>query len=210
MPETPPNKATQHAAKVVDLRLRLAEAVYRLQTDGATYAETSVDRLVAEAGISRSTFYKYFKDKSGLLNALSEEILDDLLRASTSWLDLPARPTTADYRAALAVNFAVYRKHAPVLSALTEGAAYDEVFRARADAMMTAFIIVISTHISRGQAAGSVDPALDARATGTWLTWMLERGQALFIGPATSEELERYVQAAADVMTKSLHSASAR
>ena len=65
------------AAPVVDPELRarrkseirdqlLAKVEELLEAD-ESYAELGIDRLAAEAGIGRSTFYKYFADKSELL-----------------------------------------------------------------------------------------------------------------------------------------------
>src|SRR5215213_3920139 len=50
-----------------EFQRKRGDAIERLVDDGSTYAELSVDRLVDEAGVARSTFYKYFGDKSGLL-----------------------------------------------------------------------------------------------------------------------------------------------
>ena len=45
---------------------------------GAPFAELSVDRIAKEAGISRTAFYFYFRDKRELLMRLTEGVTDQL------------------------------------------------------------------------------------------------------------------------------------
>jgi AcrR family transcriptional regulator len=41
------------------------------------YAETSMDRVAAEAGVSKQTIYSHFRDKEGLFKALMERVTID-------------------------------------------------------------------------------------------------------------------------------------
>ena len=43
------------------------------------YNETSINRIVREAGIPRGSFYMYFRDKEDLFHYLMEECIDELL-----------------------------------------------------------------------------------------------------------------------------------
>ena len=45
------------------------------------YKETSLDAIVEKAGCSKTMIYSYFRDKQGLLTALSEEIMRELSAA---------------------------------------------------------------------------------------------------------------------------------
>jgi AcrR family transcriptional regulator len=59
-----------------DARANLvADARKLILTEG--YAKTSVDTVNARAGLSKGTFYHYFKSKSDLLNAVVEEITQE-------------------------------------------------------------------------------------------------------------------------------------
>jgi AcrR family transcriptional regulator len=186
---------------------QLSDAIERLvDEEDVTYAELSVDRLVEAAGISRSTFYKYFKDKSGLLFALSVALQDDFLAGARAWLDLPPDATKADYREAFGVVFATYRTHRVLMRSIVESADYDLATRARFGEMMRVFVEVVAAHIRRGQAAGSIPSTRDATVLAKWITLMLERGQMQHIGPATDEELERLIVAVTDIVWKSLYS----
>ena len=61
-----------------DARARLLAVVERLLADGESYTEISIERMVAEAGMARSTFYVYFADKGDLLRAWFAGITDEL------------------------------------------------------------------------------------------------------------------------------------
>lgn len=51
------------------------------------YASTSMDRVAAEAGVSKQTIYSHFQDKEGLFTALIERVTIDRLQS-----ELPAQP----------------------------------------------------------------------------------------------------------------------
>ncbi|MDT5173894.1 MAG: TetR/AcrR family transcriptional regulator, ethionamide resistance regulator, partial [Mycobacterium sp.] len=52
-----------------EMRAQVLSIVEQHLRSGATFADISVASVVAEAGISRSTFYAYFVDKTNLLRA---------------------------------------------------------------------------------------------------------------------------------------------
>ena len=52
---------------------RILAAFRALLEDGAPVAAMSVDRIVAAAGVSRSTFYTHFPDKRELIVRLAAE-----------------------------------------------------------------------------------------------------------------------------------------
>src|SRR4051794_10992972 len=84
-----------------ETRARLLEVVERLLADGDTFTEISVERMVAEAGMARSTFYVYFTDKGDLLRSWFAEITDELRAAAAGWWDLQPPVAFADVRTAL-------------------------------------------------------------------------------------------------------------
>ena len=65
-----------------DLRIRktraaIKDALYEL-TREKTYQEISVMDIAQRAMINRSTFYLHYKDKDALLDALAQEVLEDM------------------------------------------------------------------------------------------------------------------------------------
>ncbi len=194
------------AAAAQPFRLRLAAAIERLVGDGTAYAELSVERLIREAGVSRSTFYKYFGDKTQLLSSLAETVQAEFLQAANSWLELPSAAGQSDYRAAFATIFHTYRAHKVVMRCISEQANHDPVIREHFAGMMDAFVTAVEQHIRQGQSTASITSEHSAHDLALWLTWMLEHGQLLFIAPATEPELEQYTSAATEIVWRALYS----
>ena len=60
-------------------------------------------------------------------------------------------------------------------------------------------------HIREGQKAGFVDPKLLPQETAEWLAWMAERGIHQLIRTAKGKQLERLVDAYADIVWNTLY-----
>jgi AcrR family transcriptional regulator len=60
------------------VRARILEIVERRLREGEAFSEISVGRIVAEAGISRTTFYVYFEDKTDLLRRWYGDVIEVL------------------------------------------------------------------------------------------------------------------------------------
>ena len=163
----------------------------RLLGEGDTFTEISVERMVAEAGIARSTFYVYFEDKGDLLEAWFGEITAELRDAAAEWWRLGPTPAYPDLRAALAAIVSTYRPHTTLMAAMYDTAAYDAGVRDLVTAMMDENVAGLRKHIRTGQRDGFVDPSLPAGETAQWLTWMAERGLHQLVRTANDAELER-------------------
>ena len=154
---------------------RLLDATERLMGDGASFTELSVDRLAGEAGISRASFYIYFEDKGHLLRRLAAAVFDDLAAAGELWWSVADRRNPDDLTAAIAGIVATYRRHQPVLIALSEMAGYDQVTAQTYRDLLTAISQRVHRVIDSGQADGSIRPGIPAAATASALTLMVER-----------------------------------
>src|SRR6266496_2745844 len=78
---------------------RLLAATEGLLNAGHSYTALSVERLITDAGISRSTFYAYFKDKGDLLHALMTDVLGQLYDyARLGWWEFADSATKEDLR----------------------------------------------------------------------------------------------------------------
>jgi AcrR family transcriptional regulator len=157
-------------------RTRLLEVVERRLRDGETFADIKVGEIVAEAGLSRTTFYVYFEDKADLLRTWYGDISATIMAAAQQWWDLDESGDRGDLRAALAGIVAAYRPHPELLAATHEAIGYDRGVRQAVNDAMESYIAGLAAHIERGQAAGFVDPALPPQETAYWLQWMAERG----------------------------------
>jgi AcrR family transcriptional regulator len=183
----------------------LLRAVDRLLDNGESYTELSVERLVAEAGLSRSTFYVYFEDKGDLLRALAEDVIVEIGGAGRRWWDLPPDATKDDVRNALREVFSTYRAHRAVLGAVVDTAAYDSGVRHQFGALVRGSITELAGHIRTGQQQGYVKGGLDPDRTAAWLTWMAERGLNQLVADASEKESELLVTALTDIVWNTLY-----
>jgi TetR/AcrR family transcriptional regulator, ethionamide resistance regulator len=102
------------------------EATEALLDEGAPFADLSVEQIATRAGISRPAFYFYFRDKRELLTRITEGIAEELYREAEHWWRGAGEPDGAEQLAeALAQIVGLYRRHASLLRAIVEAAAYD-------------------------------------------------------------------------------------
>jgi AcrR family transcriptional regulator len=161
---TPKREAVQAAV------LQATEGLLR---DGASYADLNIERIATRAGISRTAFYFYFRDKRDLLMRLTEEVSRQLYAEADRWYSGSGDPA-ADIRAGF-VNIArLYSEHTVLLRTVVEVSTYDHDFARFWRAIMARFIDATRARIEAEQVAGRA-PAMSARATAFALVWMAER-----------------------------------
>src|SRR5215213_1715600 len=85
MPSVTRKSQSSRAERRDEIRRRLLAVVENLLDKGENFTEVSVERLVSEAGISRSTFYVYFEDKGDLLLGWFNDITAELANAAGAW-----------------------------------------------------------------------------------------------------------------------------
>jgi AcrR family transcriptional regulator len=193
-----------------ETRARLLDVVERLLADGESFTEISVERLVSEAGISRSTFYVYFEDKGDLLSAWFTEIIDELVEASAQWWELDGSSTRDDLRAVLDRVVRTYRPHTALMAATYDAAAYDASVRELVETMMANNTATLRKHMRVGQKEGFIDPALPAPQTSQWLTWMAERGLHQLVRRASDSELDGLIDAYTSIVWNTLYAPTRR
>ncbi len=99
----------------------LRQATLDWLAEGVAFADLSIDQIVKRAGLSRPTFYTYFRDKRALVLRLGVDFEEDLATVVGPWLD----SADGDVRDTLEGVLAVFQKHAATLSAVVEAATYD-------------------------------------------------------------------------------------
>jgi AcrR family transcriptional regulator len=188
-----------------EFQRRLADAIERLVDADTSYGELSVDQLTNEAGVARSTFYKYFGDKSGLLTSLVVAVRDDFLQAADAWLAMTAGGARAEYEQSFQKIFDAYRTHRVVMRCIVEQSTQDSVIGAQFQEMMAVFVAAIEQHIVQGQRVGVITDSRSPKNLAVWLTWMLEFGQMKLIGPADERTVRKYTAAVTDIVWKTLY-----
>ena len=205
MPSVTRRSQSSRAQRREEIRDRLLAVVERLLSEGESYTELSVERLVSEAHHSRSTFYVYFQDKGELLRAWFTEIQAEVESAARDWWALGGSSTRADLRAALSQVVEAYRPHTTLMAAMYDAAAYDQAVRELVEAMMDWNTAGLRKHIKTGQREGFIDPSLPAKETAAWLTWMAERGLHQLVRRAREAELERLIDAYTGIVWNTLY-----
>jgi TetR/AcrR family transcriptional regulator, ethionamide resistance regulator len=192
------------------LRAQVLSVVEQQLRSGATYSDINVATVVAEAGISRSTFYAYFVDKTTLLRTWYAEFTQVILDAAQAWWSLDANATKEDVRAALERIMDAYRAHPELIAATHEAIGTDHGVRDAVDATMRRYIEGLRAHIEAGQAGGSIDPSLPAAETAYWLQWMAERGLHQVVRAESTSGQERLAEAYGGIVWNTLYAPTRR
>jgi AcrR family transcriptional regulator len=171
--------------------LKLLAAVEQLSESGETYPEFSVERLISTAGVNRSTFYSYFDDKIDLLQALTDQVLDQLLDAARYWYQLPANASRADLHGALGRVIDAYVGQRVVMTAMADAAAGNVAASKPYETLMDRSTAALAAYIRRGRQEGFMDATLDPEPCAAWLMWMSEGGLARLVCPASEQERAR-------------------
>src|SRR3954469_7114233 len=99
--------------------LRAAE---ELLEEGHNYADLNVERIATRAGIGRTAFYFYFRDKRELLMRLTADVSEQLYAVAERWF----AGDDEELITALRRIGELYREHAPLLRVIVEVSTYDE------------------------------------------------------------------------------------
>lgn len=174
------------------IEAKLLEATERLLADGTLYTELSIQQLCSEAGIARSTFYVYFRDKGDLVGRLADEMIGQLARAASAWWKPGA--DRAEVLSATTELIRIYQQHGALLAALIETAAYDPELRAMQKEMVERYAKPLEKLIAHEHDEGSVRN-LHPRETVSSLAWMVQ-GACYHLGrEAGEQEIERLAEA---------------
>ena len=159
------------------------------------FRELTVDDLMRRTGLSRPSFYVYFRDRHDLVLKVVEHIGGELFAMSERWYE-GTGDGPALVREAIDGVVGVFAAHGPVLRALADAASEDPRVEAAYVALIQRFVDATARHIEEEVAAGRVLP-LDPVPTATALTWMMERYLQLQLGRAADAP----VDSVADTLT---------
>ncbi|MEV1068999.1 TetR/AcrR family transcriptional regulator [Streptomyces sp. NPDC050263] len=158
---------TRRPSSAADRRSALEKRILSVIGDclrnGVTYTELSVEQIAKAAGVSRSTFYLYFRDKVDVLLRLSGSLKQESYAITAAW-----RPTGPDGGVdGLARTYELvlrhYRDHAALLAAINEVAAYDPLVREAWSADQDRFVDNLVTVLEEEQQAGRTPAGIDPR-----------------------------------------------
>ena len=177
-------------AKRVAVQAAVLEAIESLLAEGTRYPELNVERIAKRAGISRTAFYFYFRDKRELLMRLAEDVTQRLYAEGDVWFTGGGDPVDELGRA-IRNSAALYREHGDLLRALADAATTDEELARFWYGIIDRFVDRAQARIEDARRDGGAAPG-EPRATAFALCWMTERTfhQQSFLGdPLPQEEL---------------------
>jgi TetR/AcrR family transcriptional regulator, ethionamide resistance regulator len=176
-----------------------AEALLREQP----FRDLTVDDLMRRTGLSRPSFYVYFRDRHDLILKVVEHIGGELFAMSERWYKGTGDGPTL-VRDAIEGVVGVFAEHGPVLRALADAAADDPRVEEAYSALIQQFVDATSRHIKTEVAAGRILP-LDPVPTATALTWMMERYLQLSLGRGPVVPAEQVSSALTTIWSRVLY-----
>jgi TetR/AcrR family transcriptional regulator, ethionamide resistance regulator len=173
MASVEPREEPAPTAKRAAVQAAVLAATEELLSEGASYADLNIERIATRAGISRTAFYFYFRDKRELLMRLTEDVNELLFQQADIWFSGAGEPEP-EIREALTNIAALYAEHGVLLRAIVEVSTYDEEVAQFWRGLLGRFVDASRRRIEFEQAAGR-GVAQHAHATAFALVWMTER-----------------------------------
>jgi AcrR family transcriptional regulator len=200
----------RRARRRVRIVNRLLAVVERLLQERDSYLELSVDQIIEQDGMARSTFYSYFDDKADLIIALGETAMGEIIVGAQAIWQLPADATREQVGEAVRHTIETYLPHTRLMNAVLEVATYDARVRARFNAAYAEAQQAAAQHIRAGQRAGFIRPDLHPDEAAGWLTWMAERGMTQLVQRAGKAKLARLEDAFTSILWYTLYDGQGR
>ena len=134
-----------------EARERILEAAERLLRE-RPYRELSVEEVMAEAGLSRTVFYRHFDGLPELVLSRLEAILAEL------FAELDVTPAPGRTREILAAAVDAFAEHGRFLRAVEEAASHDAAVEAAYRAVVDGFTSAMAGQIQQGMDDGRIKP----------------------------------------------------
>ena len=179
--------------------MEAAEALLRERP----FRELTVDDLMRRTGLSRPSFYVYFRDRHDLVLRVVEHIGGELFAMSERWYGGTGEGPEL-VREAIDGVVGVFAQHGPVLRALADAASDDQRVEAAYLALLQKFVDATARHIEQETIAGRVLP-LDPVPTATALTWMMERYLQLELGRTQDASVDRIADTLTTIWSRVLY-----
>jgi AcrR family transcriptional regulator len=168
-----PSAEAPTTARRAIVQAAVLRATETLLAEGASYADLNIERIATRAGISRTAFYFYFRDKRELLMRLTEDVSELLYQQADIWFSGAGDPEP-EMREALTNIAALYAEHGVLLRAIVEVSTYDDDVAAFWRRLLGRYVDASRLRIEAEQRAGRA-VAQHAQATAFALCWMTER-----------------------------------
>lgn len=172
------------------MELRLLRAMEALLERGQRLSTVSVEKLMEEAGMSRASFYKHFKDRGELVTRLISVLEQEFAASTGTWLADPENAYPRDMRDALDGMVDVFNKHHAILVAIEDLAPQDPSVAMAWERLMNALSMGARHSLSTVKKEGRSRPgATNDVADAMW--WMVALYCTRFAGQKSGPELKR-------------------
>ncbi|HEX2087470.1 MAG TPA: TetR/AcrR family transcriptional regulator [Solirubrobacteraceae bacterium] len=113
------------------------------------FRELSVDELMGRTGMTRSTFYHYFRSLDEVAVALLRRVQAEMMEAARPWIEAPVDEDPAGViERAIHDVAVVYAQHGPVLAAIHEASfQYEAVQRAWREGTLAEWIAAVANRL---------------------------------------------------------------
>jgi AcrR family transcriptional regulator len=142
-------------------RARIVAAATELVRE-RSYAELNVGEIMDRAGIGRTIFYRHFDDLGQLLLSTGRAAIEELYDAQVSLAANAGDHEADSIREAMSRAVAVYSEHGPVIRAVVEAAAADQLVAAGQEPLRRRFDelaakVLREAAVARGRDVEDVD-----------------------------------------------------
>lgn len=169
------------------------------------FRDLTIDEVMDGTGLSRPSFYVYFRDRHHLALRLIDEIGTQVYARTNRWLSGEGEPL-AELRTAIEGTMGVYVEHGRVLRAIadsaTEDAEVERAYRGVVDRFVEAATDQIEREVGRDRAV-----VADPRRTASALVWMTERVLTDAFGHGPTDDPPRVVDALVSVWSRAIYQA---
>ncbi|KAA9150738.1 TetR/AcrR family transcriptional regulator [Amycolatopsis acidicola] len=137
--------------------------------------EISIDDLARGAGISRPTFYFYFRSKDAVLLALLERVVDEADSSALDMMEESRGDAPQAWRACINVFYETFSSHRAVALAIASARETNPAVRELWSSVMDRWVDRIAAVIESERARGAAPPGRPARDLAVALNLMNER-----------------------------------
>ncbi|HKP89579.1 MAG TPA: TetR/AcrR family transcriptional regulator [Thermoleophilaceae bacterium] len=184
-------------------RDRIVAAAEELVREGP-YGALTVDDVMRKAGIGRTIFYRHFDDLPDLLRQAGREAIDEMFDAQRALADARLGDSEDVIRAAIEPAVAVYRRHGPLLRAISEAAASEEQIDQGQEAMRRRFDELVEDAL-RAMPGVAANPPADLAETARALNLMNESYLREAFGGEPRVSVETAIQTLTEVWFAVIH-----
>jgi len=169
------------------------------------FRELSVEEVMADTSLSRSSFYVYFRDRHELLLCIVQQIGGQLFEQVQPWLLAGVDPR-AEMSRALAGVVRVYAEHGPVMRAISDASTSDPLIEAVYHGLVDDFVRAVRARVSQPPLGDRARVPEDPDDVVYALVWMTERYLSQSLGSSTPRvDRERAASTLLDVWVSVLY-----